>query len=190
MASVDNVAITGSDVERAYRVELLLNGEAPTAAPDAATLELVRDHLINQILLLREADADKIPTADSPEVANVALTDIRKKFGSEAAFQAALQLLNMNERQVLERLRERERVLLLIDRRLRPSARVETPDIETYYQKTFVPEFTARGKGAVPAMVAVESQIREILTQQRIDKLLTTWLDNLKLTHRVRVHSV
>jgi hypothetical protein len=188
VASVDNIAITRSDVESAYRLELFLNSKVTEIAPDLATLELVRDRQIDQLLLLREADAESIAAADSPDTSAEGLAAIRKKFGSEVAFQSALRSLDLDEKKAVDRLRDRQRILRLIDQRLRPSAQVEPSDIEAYYQKTFVRELARRGTASVPPLTEVESQIREILTQKRIDQLLAAWLENLKLSHRVCVH--
>lgn len=188
VASVDNIALTRSDVESAYRFELFLKSKVAETAPDRATLELIRDRQIDQLLLLREADAEGISAADSPDTSAEGLAAIRKKFGSEEAFQSALRSIDLDEQKVVDRLRDRQRILRLIDQRLRPSAQVELSDIEAYYQKTFVPELARRGTASAPPLAKVESQIREILTQKRIDQLLTAWLENLKLSHRVSVH--
>jgi len=188
VASVDNVAITRSDVENAYRFELFLNSQVTQVAPEKATLELVRDRLIDQLVLLREADAEGIPAVDSPDTSAEELAAIRKKFGSDPAFQSALGSLGLDEQEVLGRLRDRQRILQLIDQRLRPSAQVEPADIEAYYQKTFVPELARRGTASAPPLAEVESQIREIITQKKIDQLLAAWLENLKQSHRVSVH--
>ncbi|MHB8654307.1 MAG: SurA N-terminal domain-containing protein [Terriglobia bacterium] len=187
VASVDNIAITRSDVENAYRFELFLNSKVSETSPDRATMELVRDRQINQLLLLREADVEGIPAADPPHTAAEELAAIRRKFGSEESFQSALRSLGLSEQNVIERLHDRQRILRLIDQRLRPSAQVEPADIKTYYQKTFVPELTRRGTVPAPPLAEVEGQIREILTQKKIDQLLTSWLENLKRSHRVTV---
>jgi hypothetical protein len=58
VASVDGTAITLSDVERAYRLELFFEGKPCDATPDAAAIALGRDHLIDQALLLLEGRRD------------------------------------------------------------------------------------------------------------------------------------
>ena len=65
----------------------------------------------------------------------------------------------------------------------------EPSEVETYYRDTFTPEFKRRGTGTLPPLPQVEGQIREILTQQRIDKLLSQWVEELKSSHRVVFHS-
>lgn len=160
VASVDGTAITLSDAIRAYRFELWLEGKPSEFAPDASALTLARDRLIDQMLLLGEADAENILAAESSEAAAEALEQVRKKFAGDEAYQTALRSIGINEQQVLEQLRVRDRILRLVDRRLRPSAQVEQADIESYYRKTFLPEFARREQGTAPPLGEVESQIR------------------------------
>jgi len=149
---------------------------------------MVRDRLIDQMLLLREADTENIPEGDITNAGTEALAELHKKFESEQAYESAFRSLGMDEGQVIERLRDRSRILQVIDERLRPSAHVERADIEAYYQKTFVPEFARRAQGPPPALGNVEPQITEILIQKKIDELLDKWLQSLKSSHRVSVH--
>lgn len=188
VASVDNQAITRSDVVDAYGFELFLDGQTPGHSPDVATLEAVRDRLVDQKLLLSEAGIEGISDSDLNDPAAATMADIRKKFKSEEAFQSARKSLGMSEPEALERLRDRQRILTLIDNRLRPSARIEPPEIEMYYKNTFVPELAKRSKTSAPPLAEVEGQIREILTQKKIDELLSSWLESLKSSHRVTVH--
>jgi SurA-like N-terminal domain len=188
VASVDNQAITQSDVEKAYGFEMFLDGKPPGPAPDLATLEAVRDRLVDQTLLLGEAGTEGITDGDLKDSSAETLAGIRKKFQSEDAYQAALRSLGMTPQMALERLRDRQRILTLIDNRLRPSARIELPEIEAYYKNTFVPELAKRSKTPAPPLSEVEGQIREILTQKKIDELLSSWLESLKSSHRVSVH--
>ena len=189
VASIGNVALTASDVEQEYRFELFRNGQTPVTPPDLATLERVRDRLIDQRLLAEEAEAENVERADLPRQAAETLIEVRTKYPSEEAFQSALQTLGTSEGEVLSRLEDQASVLQIIDQRLRPAAWVEQTEIETYYHETFVPEYARHTVGPAPALEEVESQIREILVQQKIDQLLATWLQELKAGRRVRLHS-
>jgi hypothetical protein len=95
----------------------------------------------------------------------------------------------MSEQRVLEQLAEHERVLRIIDQRLRPAAWPGDAEVETYYRETFTPEYRGRNPGPVPVLAEVEHEIREVLIQRRIDQLLTQWLDELKSARRVQFHS-
>ena len=187
-ASVDNRAITESDVKTEYRLEQFTDGHMPGEPPDTAAWNQARDRLIDQDLLSEEMEKSNLQAA-SPVQLERELDRVHEKFPNEQAFNAALKSVGMNREQILERFERRDRILRLIEQRLRPDAWVDRGDIETYYQKTFVPEFTQRHLGTAPPLDDVEDQIREILTQKKIDQLLQEWLQELRSSHQVEIHS-
>lgn len=188
VASVGNVAITKSEVEAQYRLELFFKGPSAAGVPDTATLERVRDRLIEQKLLAQEAEAEGVNLSDLIEAAKQALREVHRQYPSEEAYQTALRALGATEEQVLSRLQVQVLTLRLIDQRLRPAAWVERPEIEAYYTGTFVPEFRRQNTGPVPPVDEVEPQIREILVQKKIDQLLADWLAELKAGRHVNIH--
>ncbi len=188
VASVDYRAITESDVESEYRLDQFVAGRMPDGPPDEQAREHVREELIDQMLLSAESrhveDGD-IQPADSEQD----LEAIRAKFPSPQAFDVAMASLGLTRQQLLERLARRQEMLNLIDRRLRPDVFVDTSEIEAYYQQTFLPQFRARNGGTPPPLNQVEDQIREILTQRKVNDLLEGWLKDLRANHRVEVRA-
>jgi hypothetical protein len=188
VASVDNIAITQHDVEEQYRLELFLNGRSPEEAPKSA-LEGVRDRLINQLLIEQEVKGEAGNLPDFSARAEKAWEEARDKYASEEAFQDALEKLGMSRQEILNRLQAQEQALYLINERLRPAAWVDPSEIESYYKETFVPEYERRSASKPPPLDKVESQIREILVQKKINELLPDWMKELRTGRRVRVHS-
>lgn len=189
VASVENFAITQSDVEKQHRLEIFLGGQTPEEEPDSASLRYVRDRLVDQLLLQQEAETETGEMPDFSQAAAEAWEEVRAKYGNEELFRSALGRLGMSEQEVLERLRVQERTLYLIDERLRPAAWAELSEIEEYYRETFVPEHERRGAGTPPPLEEVEGRIREILVQKKIDQLLPIWLEELRTGRRVKIHS-
>jgi hypothetical protein len=188
-ASAGNVAITASDVWEEYRLELFLKGTTSAVEPDAATLERVRDRLLDQTILEQEAEAEGVERADLDQQAAQALSEVRRLYASDEAYHTALRERGLTEAQILNRLQSQVLALRLIDQRLRPSAWVERSEIEAYYAETFVPQFNRQNTGPAPSLDDVEAQIREILVQKKIDQLLTGWLAELKVGRRATLHS-
>jgi hypothetical protein len=190
VAAIGTAAITESDVEAEYRfVSFISEGRVPAAAPDATALARVRDGLIDERLLTQEAAAEGIQPSDVQPAAQQVLAEVRKKCGSEEAFQSSLRELRINEAQLLDHLAEHERISRIIDLRLRPSVTVEPAEIEAYYHDTFTAEYSKHNPGQpVPPLAQLQSQIREILVQKKVDQQLPAWLDELKSTHHVRVY--
>ena len=189
VASISEVAITQSDVEREYRLERFLDGQWPAPPPDSKTLERVRERLTDQKLLLEEETQDSSHDAALEKTAAEELDAVRKRFPSEPDYQSALQSLHMNEKQILTTLIDQQRVLRNIEQQLRPAAPPGTTDVESYYRDVFTPEYTRTHGSAAPPLTEVQGQIQEILVQKRIDQLLATWLEELKPSRRVRFHS-
>jgi hypothetical protein len=95
----------------------------------------------------------------------------------------------MDEKQILCTLVEQQRILRIVEQRLRPAAAPATTDVESYYRDVFTPEYTRTHGPRVPPFKEVEGQIKEILVQKKIDQLLASWLEELKPSRRVRFHS-
>ena len=189
VASIGDVAITQSDVEREYRLERFLEGEWPAPAPDSKTLEQVRERLTDQKLLLEEETQDSSHDAALEKTAAEELDAVRKGFSSDSDYQSALHALHMDEKQILTTLVEQQRILRIVELRLRPAAVPGTTDVESYYRDVFTPEYTQTHRSAVPPLTEVQGQIQEILVQKKIDQLLASWLEELKPSRAVRFHS-
>jgi len=188
VASIGEVAITQSDVEREYRLERLLNGQWPPPAPDAKALEMARERLTYQKLLLEEDTQDLSRDPALEKTAAEELAGVHGRFPSEKDYQVALSALRMDEKQVLATLVDQQRILRIIEERLRPEAAPATPEIETYYRDVFTPEYKNTRGLPVPPLTEVQGQIEEILVQTKIDRLLTDWLAELRPSRRVRFY--
>jgi hypothetical protein len=169
-------------------VEQFLNGQPAEGPLDHETAEQVRERLIERKLLAEEAAALELSAKEADDAARQQWEAARKRYSTPEAFQAAVARLGMDETQLIAKLVEEQKVLALIDRRLRPQAVVDPSEIEAYNRDHFTPEFKQRGSGNLPPLAQVEGQIREILIQQKIDGLLAQWLEELKTTRRVVLH--
>jgi hypothetical protein len=191
VASIGEVAITQSDVEHEYRLERLLDGQWPPPPSNPKTLEQVRERLTYQQLLLEEESQNLSHDPALEATATEELDGIRKRFSSEQDYLAALHSLGMDEKQILAALVNQQRILRVIEERLRPQAAAPaTQDVESYYRDVFTPEYTRTHGAPVPPLTEVEGQIKEVLVQKKIDQLLASWLEELKPSRRVRFYSM
>ena len=190
VASIGHEAITASDVEQEYHFECFLNAQWPAPPPDEAATRNARERLTYQMLLTREENPGPAEKAASEKAAAERLAALRKAFAHPEDFERALKDLGMTEAEVLARVAQQELMLRLIDQRLRPAASPSDEEVAEYYRSPFVPEFQKKNAGSAPPPLSeVEAEIREILTQKRINQLLDEWIDDLKPTTGVRFHS-
>ena len=188
VASIGKVAITRSDVEREYRLERFLDAQWPPPGPDAKALDMARERLTYQKLLLEEETQDLSHDPALEKTAAEELAGLRRRYASETDYQAALSSLRMDEKQVLQTLVDQQRILRVIEDRLRPEAAPATPQVESYYRDVFVPEYKNTPGQPVPSLADVHGQIQEILVQKKIDQLLAAWLAELRPSRRVQFY--
>lgn len=189
VAAVGNRAITASDLEAEYKLELLLDAKDPDGRnPDANTLARVRDRLIDQDLLEQEAVADGVDVRPDDPAVDDRYKALLAKVASLGRLKSDLSHVGLSQDVLRRRLAREERILRVIDERLRPLAAVEPGEIESYYKQILAPELGRQGQQPAPPISEVESRIREILIQQKIDALLADWLKTLRSTHDVHVY--
>jgi hypothetical protein len=56
---------------------------------------------------------------------------------------------------------------------------IDSKTIEAYYRDKFVPQLKQTGSGQVP-LEAVTGKIRELLTEEKVNELLVSWLQSLR----------
>jgi hypothetical protein len=189
VASVGHQAVTASDVEKEYRLELFLEGNPPSdAEPGLGALDQVRGRVIDRVLLEDEVQANGIQIAVGDESVVQRLHALRDKFPAAQAYEEGLNAVGISEEDLRVHFAKQAEVLLLIDRRLRPEATVETPEIEAYYRNILIPDLARQGEKQPPALDDVEDRIREILVQKKINALLEAWLERLRAARDVKLY--
>lgn len=188
VASLGRTAITASDVEREYRLELLLEGKASTTEPAGEVLDQVRNKIIDRVLLEEEVRSSGIQVNPNDPSVTERAQDAHNKFATKQAFEDALSGVGMSEGELQQYFANQAAVLLLIDRRLRPEVSVEPAEIEAYYQGTLIPELQRQKQDQALALSDVEDRIREILVQKKINVLLEAWLEHLRNERDVKLY--
>jgi len=189
VASLGDEAITQRDVVEEYRFERFLDGKIPVGEPTPPESKDALSRLISQRLLAEQMQRSEGSSKDGTKNAGDTLKSVRAKFSDPSAYRAALESLGMTEPQVLQRLELYQRTLQMINDRLRPAATPDPNEVEDYYMNTFVPEYAKAHRGPPPPLDDVREQISEILVQKKMNVLLDNWLDRLKSTHRVTIHT-
>jgi hypothetical protein len=71
-----------------------------------------------------------------------------------------------------------------VDAHLRPAVQIDSKSIEAYYREKFVPQLKQAGVGDVP-LSDVSARIRELLTEERVNELMVSWLQSLRSESKV-----
>jgi hypothetical protein len=189
VAIVNNTPIFQSDWELALRSEALLDARNPESFNEAEQ-RAVFERLVDQELL-REQMRGFIVTPVTDDEVNARLHDIRKQIDGGKSDENWTQMLakaGVTEAELKTRIRTQLEILRFVDARFRPTVRVDYRTIQTYYREQFLPELHKQGGRDMPLSDAAP-KIREILTQQRIDEQVTSWLQTLREQADIRIPS-
>ena len=185
VATVDKRAITRSDVEQEARFSHLVDGKKGeiTIQDEISALDrLVDRSLVAQQVIVFGA----LPITRKEMDARIA--EIRKQIpeaDSDAGWQHLLEENGLTNEVVDSRVRQEIQTLRFIDLRFRSEVRVGPRAIQTYYEKTFVPEMKARDLEP-PPIEKVQDQIEAILREERVNALIADWLKSLRNQSRIQ----
>jgi peptidyl-prolyl cis-trans isomerase SurA len=190
VATVNGNIILQSDWDDAVRYEAFTAGRAlqqVTSQQRKAAL----DRLIDQELLREQMRASDFPHATAQDV-DKRIADIRRQYpGADTpqAWQTALARYGLTEAGLRKRIALHLDLLRLVDVRLRPSVQIDSKSIESYYNQELLPQIRQSGAKELP-LAEVTSRIKELLTQKKMNQLLTAWLQNLRAGSRIHSDAV
>ncbi len=119
--------------------------------------------------------------ADLEEVRKRVL-EIRQQYPgkqSEQEWHTLLERYGVTQQGLESRIRAELDLTGLVDARLRPTVTVDAKSIESYYNQELLPQLHHSGATDV-SLAEVTPKIKEVLTQEKMNQLLTAWLKDLR----------
>jgi hypothetical protein len=189
VATVNGRCILQSDWEDAARYEALVAGR-PLDHITAEDRKSALDRLIDQELLREQVRASDLPES-FPEELTRRIAEIRKQYpGAEAeeGWGVTLARYGLTLDDLKKRLALQLDLMGLVDARLRPNIEIDSKSVESYYNQELLPQLRQSGAQDVP-LAEVTPKIKELLTQQKMNQLLTAWLQNLRSGSEIHTES-
>jgi peptidyl-prolyl cis-trans isomerase SurA len=183
-AVVNNQAILTSDIEHELRLSAIdpERGRRRPLTPGRA-LQL----LISRALIQQQIKQTYIEVAEpSEEDVQARIKELReqlpdcveKNCTTDTGWAAFLKDNDLTEAEVATYIGLRLELLDFIASRFRQGIQISHDQIEKYYRETLLPEYP-KGEQA-PPLDAVAPRIEEILLQQQVNTLFTSWLRDLR----------
>jgi len=189
LAVVGDRVVTWSELMAEANYQAFLNGRQP---PDTAGLgqrenwQPVLSRLIDQALLAQAQETFPFAPAEKGGAIR-RLEEVRKQFPDGEAYRDALVRCKLTEAEVVSRLERETNLMAFVDYRLRPQVQLSSEEMEQYYRETLVPELRRQGQQYVPPLAEVRDQIEQILMQEKINRLLEQWLQDLRRRAVVKI---
>lgn len=170
--SVGNQVITESRVDEEIRITAFLNHEKLDLS--VGERKKAAGRLIEQALVKRDLDLSRYPLP-SPADAEASLKDVKASYAPESLYQQMLREYAISEDALKRRLLWQLTLLRFVDFRFRPGIQIPDADVKNYYDQE-VTKWKQQDVEPVPTLEDSRAKIEDILTQQRIDQALDTWL--------------
>jgi hypothetical protein len=185
VATVNTHVILQSDWDDEVRFEAFMSGHRPEAETGEER-KAALDRLIDQDVLrdqmrvtdLKPAGVDAI----KKQIDDLKNEQLREHPGQ--SWETALSQYQLTDKVVEDHVAAELEQLQLVDLRFRPSIQVSTADVEKYYREQIIPKLPASGP---LSLNDATPQIKEILTQEKINQLLNSWLETLRSQAQIRI---
>ncbi len=187
VATVNGQIILQSDWDDALRYQALVD-HRPLGVTSVEDRKAALDHLIDQELLKQQMQASDFRSATDEQIAK-RIAEIRKQYPDAATldgWKARLSQCGFSEAELKPRVALEIDLMHLVDTHLRPTVSIDTKSIESYYNQELLPQLRHSGAEEVP-LAQVTPQIKELLTQQRVNELLVAWLQTLRSGSEIRM---
>ena len=182
VAIVNDDLILDSDVNEEMRLQAF---DAYRTRSDLSQARAI-ERLINRALILEQLKLqpqEATPDADVKKEIDELRKDIpaclRYQCQTKAGWDRFLADHGFTEQSFFVRWKERMTVLSFIEDRFELGIDIKHDQIQTYYEKTLLPEYQ-RQHAPPPKLASISSEIRQVLLQQQISKLLQDWLQSLR----------
>jgi FKBP-type peptidyl-prolyl cis-trans isomerase (trigger factor) len=180
VAIVDKHVITQSDWDQQERFEALSEGRKYEPGKYS---EAVLERLVDRALI-SESIARINFTHATREQVNMQIAEMRKQFPAaqsqtDHGWRKILGDYELSEEDLAQIVTEQLDVLRFVDVRFRPSVQIAPEEIERYYRETLLPELK-KNNAALPPLKEVQERIRTLLTEQKVNGMLTSWLQSLR----------
>ena len=187
---VDRIAVTIGDrvvteqqIVHEIRVGAFLNREKPDVS-SAGVRRDAAERLIKQELIRREMEFTHYPMPEKSEEDPLE-KQIVEQYGGEVTYTAALATYALTREEVREQLRWQLTTLRFIDYRFRLAVHVPEGAIERHYREQ-VEKWKAQGQKDIPSLEESRDSIEQILTAERVDHALDSWLAEARKQLNIR----
>jgi peptidyl-prolyl cis-trans isomerase SurA len=187
VAVVNGHIILQSDWDEALSYEALLDHRDVGQFTDEDRRGVL-DRLIDQELLGEQMKSASFQHASESEVSD-RVEEARKQYPEAATddgWGAVLARFGLSEKDLIAHVEQQIDLMRLVDAHLRPAVQIDSKTVEAYYREEFVPQLKQSIVAAVPS-TDVAAKIRELLTQQKVNELMVSWLQSLRSGSKVSV---
>jgi peptidyl-prolyl cis-trans isomerase SurA len=183
-ATVDREVITVSEVDQVVTLKIFARN---SGEDEDAYRRRILDAMIAQSLRFR--DVERFGAEDiSKDVIESRLMQVRKRFASDAEFDAALLKTELTLDEVRTIIKRQLQVEAYIEERFSPLIFVSLDEIERYYNEQWSRQRRERGLN-VPPLTEAQEEIRTLVRAARLGAEIDRWTTQLRDRANVDIYA-
>jgi hypothetical protein len=160
--------------------QLVLQPGTPLVSPSSEKLNEALHLVIDQRLILQEADRLPGMEASDAEINNE-LKSLVAQFPSQTEFQNRVSRVGLTADQLREIVRRRVVIEKYLDFRFRSFTVVTPAEVTDYYNRVWVPRFKRQKPGQiVPTLEQVRSEIESALIESKVESQIDQFLESAR----------
>jgi peptidyl-prolyl cis-trans isomerase SurA len=167
VAYVNKEVIFQSEIEDCLRS---VRAQTGVEKQDEETKKKVLDQLIEEKILLQQADKEKIEISE--DEVKTALENLKSKFSSRDDFDKELRKQGLTIISLRDNLKKQLKILRLIEKNVKRKIQVTDKEVREYYSR--YKDDTKKKEGAA------KEEIRNILFDKKFNDLFSGWMKKLK----------
>lgn len=175
--------IKDSDIDREVRLTEFLNHEPLQVG--LAQRKKAAAQLVDQVFLRAEIRAGSYPYASQQESTRQLESLVSQRFHTQADFDRELEKYGLDEATLQTEFRWQLTVLSFVDERFKPAVVVSDSAVDAYYRQHVTALRKAHPKDSVEGL---HSAVREILTEQEVNRLFFSLLDDHRKSAKINFH--
>lgn len=184
--SVGTQVITQSELNRATRITQFLNGDPLDLS--AAARKKVAERLVEVKLVNQELAVGKYPPIDPKEIDPAIEALKRERFRTEDGYRSALETYGISESQLRDYLLMLRQFAQFTEIRFQPGIQVTEEEIRERFAKEAQNEADRSRNPQKINFEEMHDRIEQILTSERVNQEMETWLKAARSRARIRYH--
>lgn len=184
LVTVNGKALVESELDESMRFEAL-QAVKPLSSIGKVDREAALERLIDREIIRQQVQSLFQPSQAAIEEEEGRLRALYPSAHSDDGWSRVLATYGFTREQFLSALSERLQVLNFVELRVRPTVKVSSNDVETYYREHLVPQVKAMGAEPDP-LEAVAPKIERLLSEQKMNEVFSAWMANLRSQSNIR----
>ncbi len=182
LAAVNGNVITESDLRMARNLNSLLMFGQNGSGGEPST-EDQANRLIDLELIRQELENFPLDAGEQAQI-EARVEELKRVYTEIGGLEPLMKRLGLQAEELQSYLRLQASIMRFVNLRFRPFVTVSPEEVQSYYRDQLLPRLR-EAKSPVPALEKVSAEIEKILTEEKVNAALESWIKEIRGNSRI-----